>query len=104
MLAHQLDRPADLILRPDGDEVTAGDLTDRRGTGIAALGERPDHDVPVGEHPADAAVLGDEYVADVVVAHLRGRVGDGGVVGETDGLGSHRLAYQLCHRDPLRRY
>src|SRR5581483_12433413 len=67
---HLLDRLFDWVLLGDGLEVLAHDVHEPRARRVAPVRDAAHEDVAAGDHADQpAAVVGDEHVADVAIAH-----------------------------------
>jgi hypothetical protein len=95
LLVHPLRRLDKGLLRRDGCGLARAALTNRELVGVEALGDHPDHDVAIGDHPAQT-IAGRAYGqhSDVLLGQALCGVGNRSLGVYRSHAGAHRVANQ----------
>src|ERR1700761_1083027 len=92
VVLHDLGGVDGLVVARHRDQVRADHPAHRRVRG-RRLGDGPDHEVTVGDQPAQLVPVHHQHRADRVVPHGLGRVGDGLILLQHNRLGGHHVAH-----------
>jgi len=97
MLGHHSQRPVQILLWTDGDELRRRHVANLHLIGVSPLRCDPRRDVAVGQHPDQPVALDNRREADILLPHhLRG-VRNGFLCVDGERIGGHDVSDVLRH-------